>query len=36
MFFKNYNTFTFKVKELPHNAGIDVYNYLIDRIPEDN
>lgn len=30
------NTFTFKVKELPYQAGIDPYNYLIDRIPDDN
>ncbi len=30
------NVFTFKVKELPYNAGIDPYNYIIDRIPDDN
>lgn len=30
------NTFTFMVKEKPHQAGIDPYNYLIDRIPDDN
>jgi aminopeptidase N len=30
------NTFTFKVKEKPQNAGIDPYNYLVDRMPEDN
>lgn len=33
---KKNNVFKFKVKELPYNAGIDPYNYLIDRIPEDN
>lgn len=33
---KKDNTFTFKVKELPYEAGIDPYNYLIDRIPDDN
>lgn len=30
------NTFTFRVKEKPQQAGIDPYNYLIDRLPEDN
>lgn len=30
------NTFTFKVKEKPQHAGIDPYNYLVDRMPEDN
>lgn len=30
------NTFTFRVKEKPYQAGIDPYNYLIDRIPDDN
>jgi len=30
------NTFTFRVKEKPSQAGIDPYNYLIDRIPDDN
>ncbi|WP_194774660.1 ABC transporter permease/M1 family aminopeptidase [Pararhodonellum marinum] len=30
------NTFTFTVNEKPHQAGIDPYNYLIDRLPEDN
>ncbi len=33
---KKDNTFTFKVKELPYQAGIDPYNYLIDRVPDDN
>ena len=33
---KKDNIFKFKVKELPYNAGIDPYNYLIDRIPDDN
>jgi ABC-2 type transport system permease protein len=33
---KKDNVFKFKVKELPYNAGIDPYNYLIDRIPDDN
>lgn len=33
---KKDNTFTFKTKELPYEAGIDPYNYLIDRIPDDN
>jgi hypothetical protein len=33
---KKENTFRFKTKELPYEAGIDPYNYLIDRIPEDN
>lgn len=33
---KKENIFTFKVKELPYNAGIDPYNYLIDRMPDDN
>ena len=30
------NTFTFRIKEKPYQAGIDPYNYLIDRIPDDN
>jgi ABC-2 type transport system permease protein len=30
------NTFTYRVKEKPHQAGIDPYNYLVDRIPDDN
>ncbi|HMI07885.1 MAG TPA: M1 family aminopeptidase [Flavobacterium sp.] len=33
---KKENTFVFKTKELPYEAGIDPYNYLIDRIPDDN
>lgn len=32
----NENTYSFKVKEKPYQAGIDPYNYLIDRIPDDN
>ena len=30
------NSFTFRVKERPYQAGIDPYNYLVDRIPDDN
>jgi ABC-2 type transport system permease protein len=30
------NTFEFRVDELPHTAGIDPYNYLIDRQPHTN
>jgi aminopeptidase N len=30
------NTFTFRLKEKPYQAGIDPYNYLIDRLPDDN
>ncbi|WP_188460790.1 M1 family aminopeptidase [Marivirga lumbricoides] len=30
------NTFTFVVDKEPYEAGIDPYNYLVDRIPEDN
>ena len=30
------NTFTFSVDEKPWQAGIDPYNYLIDRMPLDN
>jgi ABC-2 type transport system permease protein len=33
---KKDNMFKFKIKELPYNAGIDPYNYLIDRVPDDN
>lgn len=33
---KKDNTFTFRTKELPYQAGIDPYNYLIDRVPDDN
>jgi phage-related holin len=30
------NTFTFHTKEIPYQVGIDPYNYLIDRLSEDN
>jgi ABC-2 type transport system permease protein len=30
------NTYTFKVKEEPYEVGIDPYNYLVDRLPDDN
>jgi len=33
---KKDNTFVFRTKEKPYEAGIDPYNYLIDRIPDDN
>jgi hypothetical protein len=33
---KKNNTFVFRTKELPYQAGIDPFNYLIDRIPDDN
>lgn len=33
---KKDNTYTFTTKEKPYQAGIDPYNYLIDRIPDDN
>jgi ABC-2 type transport system permease protein len=33
---KKDNTFTFKTKELPDKVGIDPYNYLVDRISNDN
>ena len=33
---KKDNTFVFRTKERPYEAGIDPYNYLIDRIPDDN
>ncbi|MHB8260311.1 MAG: hypothetical protein ACYDEC_08565 [Bacteroidia bacterium] len=33
---KKDNVFTFKTKEKPYQVGIDPYNYLIDRLPEDN
>ena len=33
---KKGNTFKFTTKELPYQAGIDPYNYLIDRVPDDN
>ncbi len=30
------NTFTFRTKEKPYEAGIDPYNYMVDRLPDDN
>jgi ABC-2 type transport system permease protein len=33
---KKENTYTFTVKEKPYEVGIDPYNYLIDRVPDDN
>ena len=30
------NTFTFTTDELPLKAGIDPYNKMIDRTPDDN
>jgi hypothetical protein len=30
------NIFTFITSEKPFQAGIDPYNYLIDRVPNDN
>lgn len=30
------NTFSFVTKEKPYQVGIDPYNYLIDKIPDDN
>ena len=33
---KKDNTFVFRTKEKPFLVGIDPYNYLIDRIPDDN
>jgi aminopeptidase N len=33
---KKDNVFIFRIKEKPYQAGIDPYNYLIDRLPEDN
>lgn len=30
------NSFTFITKEKPYQAGIDPYNYIIDRVPDDN
>jgi hypothetical protein len=30
------NTYTFSVREQPASVGIDPYNYLVDRIPDDN
>jgi len=33
---RNENVFTFQVKEKPYQAGIDPYNFLVDRLPDDN
>jgi len=33
---KKDNTFIFRTKEKPYEAGIDPNNYLIDKIPDDN
>jgi len=33
---KKDNTFTFRTNEKPYQVGIDPYNYIIDRIPDDN
>ncbi|MBS1534384.1 MAG: hypothetical protein JST78_04845 [Bacteroidetes bacterium] len=33
---KKDNSFTFITKEKPYQAGIDPYNYIIDRVPDDN
>jgi ABC-2 type transport system permease protein len=33
---KKDNVYVFKTKEKPFEAGIDPYNYLIDRVPDDN
>ncbi|WP_298224617.1 M1 family aminopeptidase [Flavobacterium sp.] len=33
---KKENTFVLKTKVKPYQAGIDPYNYLIDRVPDDN
>ena len=33
---KKDNSYTFTTEEKPYHAGIDPYNYLIDRIPDDN
>jgi hypothetical protein len=30
------NSFTYTVGEFPIKAGIDLYNKMIDRIPDDN
>lgn len=30
------NTYVFKTKEKPYQAGIDPYHYLVDRVPGDN
>ncbi|MEY4109837.1 MAG: hypothetical protein RLZZ46_191, partial [Bacteroidota bacterium] len=42
LFYKRYkinqkeNKVVFQTKEKPFKAGVDPYNYLIDRVPEDN
>lgn len=33
---KRDNVYTFYVNEKPYQAGIDPYNYLVDRLPDDN
>jgi aminopeptidase N len=33
---KKENEFSFRIKEKPGQAGIDPYNYLVDRLPDDN
>ncbi|WP_276133714.1 ABC transporter permease/M1 family aminopeptidase [Polluticoccus soli] len=33
---KRDNVYTFYVTEKPYQAGIDPYNYLVDRLPDDN
>jgi hypothetical protein len=33
---KKDNTYTFRLKHKPYQVGIDPYNYLIDRVPDDN
>jgi len=30
------NSFTYRTKEKPYQVGIDPYNYLVDRQPDDN
>lgn len=30
------NTFIFHTKVKPYQAGIDPYNYMVDRLPDDN
>jgi ABC-2 type transport system permease protein len=33
---KKDNNYSFRVKEEPYQVGIDPYNYLVDRLPDDN
>jgi len=33
---KENNTFKWTVDKKPYQAGIDPYNYLVDRVPDDN